>query len=95
MKQTDTESLPGMTAARRQLLATIMPSEAAEGSRAWREHARQCRAIGMVPTPFSPWLAEWLECVRAEATRPLPEDAEGEARHEARDYARMFEGLGE
>jgi len=91
----DTESLPGMTAARRQLLATITRDEAAEGARAWREHASGCRAIGMTPTPFSNWLAEWLECVRADQQRPLPENPPDEGRHERRDFWKPFRGLGE
>lgn len=89
--------VPGMTPERRQLLTTMTRGDAEEGAQAWREHARQCRAVGMAPTPFTNWLAEWLECRRAEAARPLQEDPElaDEGRHEARDYARMFEGVRE
>jgi hypothetical protein len=94
MKQTESEA-PGMTAARKALLGTMTRSEAAAGAQAWKQHAKQCRAIGMTPTPFSPWLAEWLEVRRAEAARPLPEAPEDEARHESRDYWRPFATLGE
>ena len=88
--------VPGMTPERRQLLTTMTESEAEAGAQAWREHARQCRSVGMPPTPFTNWLAEWLECRRAEAARPLPEDPEtDEGRHERRDYWRTFEGLAE
>lgn len=87
---------PGMTPERRHLLETMTRGEAEEGAQAWREHARQCRAVGMTPTPFTNWLAEWLECQRAEAARPLSEESGAdEGRHERRDYWRAFEGLAE
>jgi hypothetical protein len=94
MKQTESEA-PGMTAARKALLGTITKAEAAAGAQAWKQHAKQCRAIGMVPTPFANWLAKWLEVRRADQERPLLGDQPDEGRHEARDYWRPFARLGE
>jgi hypothetical protein len=95
MKPKNEVNTPGLTPRRRQLLETITKDEAAAGARAYRGHARGCRAAGIVPAPFSTWLAEWLECRRADQGRPLPGDPLDEGRHEARDYWRPFEALGE
>jgi hypothetical protein len=93
MKETDIELLPpGMTAARRQLLASMTKGEAAAGAQAWKEHARGCRDVGLTPAPFGIFLAEWVETARADQARPMPEDPPDDDRHERWDYARMLEG---